>query len=62
MKMLDLILTSQKYANVTPLDSMDKYLILSPTDPQRSMLNINEFVFPGFDLFRPFAETFLQDL
>ena len=24
--------------------------------------NLIEFVFPGFDLFRPFAETFLQDL
>ena len=24
--------------------------------------NLIEIVFPGFDLFRPFAETFLQDL
>ena len=65
MKMLDLILTSQKYANVTPLDSRwTKYSnpcinnCRQPLTPKGQI----EFVFPGFDLFRPFAETFLQDL
>ena len=43
MKMLDLILTSQKYANVTPLDS---------TGCGRRPETLIEFVFPGFDLFR----------
>ena len=61
MKMLDLILTSQKYANVTALDSrwtkysnpcINNCRQLTPKGNVEH--NLIEFVFPGFDLFRPF--------
>ena len=70
MKMLDLILTSQKYANVTPLDSRwTKYSnpcannCRQTPDPQRSMLNITwlNLCFQGLICFVHSPKQFLQD-
>ena len=57
-----------KLPGATTVDgpNIQTHVSITVSNPRPPKVNVEhnliEFVFPGFDLFRPFAETCLQDL